>query len=388
MLKTFLTINFILTLLIYGSPESNAISPQSVEEIRINKAKKQIPEIVAALDKNKHQFLLSWPKTNNYNSAIKLINSIGSDLWSSAKSTINLATNYDDRPLYWQRLKLTQIIRTQSPGFKITQQQRVVLIHRLELASRGMNDLDYTHKTDKRILLTGFDPFLLDRNINQSNPSGVIALLLDGKIIKYKGITAEINTVLIPVRYKDFDQGLIEQLLAPFYTLNNVDLIATTSMGRTEFDLERYPGKRRSSVAPDNLNVYSGGTKNKPVISRLINRQLPGPEFIEFSLPVAAMMKARGTFKINDNHTVTTLKRTFAPLLLKALEGEIAVQGSGGGYLSNEISYRSLRLRNQLASDIPTGHIHTPRIKQYEPATTQSIVRQVENMLQLSLSEL
>ena len=147
--------------------------------------------------------------------------------------------------------------------------------------------------------------FLLDKNINQSNPSGVAALLMDGQIIQYKGITAEINTVMIPVRYKDFDQGIIEALLAPYYALNNVDMIVTVSMGRKEFDLERFPGKRRSDTAPDNLNVLSGGSKTAPIISQLNDRLLPGNEFVEFSLPVQAMQQAIGPYKVIDNNKIT-----------------------------------------------------------------------------------
>ena len=61
------------------------------------------------------------------------------------------------------------------------------------------------------------------------------------------------------------------------------------------------------------------------------------------------------------------------------------MRGGGGGYLSNEISYRSIRLRNQLNSDIPTGHIHTPRIAQFEPETEAKIVKQIQTMLERSL---
>jgi len=255
----------------------------------------------------------------------------------------------------------------------------------LENGSRGRTDLDYSKKTDKRILITGFDPFLLDRNINQSNPSGVAALLLDGQVINYNGISAEINTVMVPVRYEDFDQGIIESLLAPYYALNNVDMIATISMGSKDFDLERFPGKRRSVTAPDNANIVYGGTATAPKISSLNDRPLPGNEFVTFSLPVKQMQKAKGPFPINDNHKVVTLEKAFEPKSLKELEGATAVKGGGGGYLSNEISYRSIRLRDELNSDIPTGHIHTPRIQQFEPETEAKIVKQIKAMLEQSL---
>ena len=287
--------------------------------------------------------------------------------------------------LYWARLQSSKIIRTTKPAFSLSAAQQTVLLTLLENGSRGRTDLSYSQNTSKKILLTGFDPFLLDRNINQSNPSGVAALLLDGQVINYKGISAEINTVMVPVRYEDFDHGIIESLLAPYYALNNVDMVVTVSMGSKDFDLERFPGKRRSVTAPDNANVVYGGTKTAPLIPSLNDRPLPGTEFVEFSLPVSAMLSAKGPFPINDNHHVITLKKDFEPNSFDELKDAIAVRGGGGGYLSNEISYRSIRLRNQLNSDIPTGHIHTPRIAQFEPETEAKIVKQIQTMLERSL---
>ena len=100
------------------------------------------------------------------------------------------------------------------------------------------------------------------------------------------------------------------------------------------------------------------------------------------------MQKAKGPYKINDNHEVTTLEQTFSPGSLSALKSAVAVNGGGGGYLSNEISYRSIRLRNELNSFIPTGHIHTPRIAQFEPETEEKIVKQIKAMLEQSLPAL
>lgn len=378
----------IITLLgVYGLISPLIQAQTSVEEARIKKAESSIPKSVQLLDRHHQKFIDAWSKQTTFVAAKRLIDETGDLLWQDAKLQIHQLSNYDDRSLYWQRLKLSKIIRNIKPRFSINEQQKIALLERLEQSSRGILDLNYQKKTDKRILLTGFDPFLLDRHINQSNPSGVAAIMLDGMVIEHQGITAEINTFTVPVRYSDFDQGFIEQTLSPFYALNSVDLITTVSMGRKNFDLERFPGKRRSAEAPGNLNVFSGGSKTKPVISKLFNRPLPGPEFVEFSLPVKSMMQAKGQFKINDNHQVTTLNKTFEPQSLNELTNETAVAGSGGGYLSNEISYRSIRLKNELNSIIPTGHIHTPRIQQFDAKTSQMIVEQIVEMLKLSLAD-
>ena len=285
----------------------------TVEELRIEKASKAMPKVLNAFADEVNQFEKQWQAAASYQQASDLIDDYAKQLWRDAKARMIKTNSFDDRELYWARLLSSKIIRTSKPQFAMTDSEQTALLTMLENGSRGRTDLDYSKKTDKRILITGFDPFLLDRNINQSNPSGVAALLLDGQVINYNGISAEINTVMVPVRYEDFDQGIIESLLAPYYALNNVDMIATISMGSKDFDLERFPGKRRSVTAPDNANIVYGGTATAPKISHLHDRPLPGNEFVTFSLPVEHMQKAKGPFTINDNHKVVTLEKAFEP---------------------------------------------------------------------------
>ena len=360
----------------------------TTEELRIEAATHAMPQVLMAFADEVNQFEQQWKSLNNFRHATDLIADYSSQLWLNAKQRIVTTKNYDDRELYWARLLSSKIIRSVKPKFTLSVAEQNNLLTQLEKGSRGHNDLSFTQGSTKKIILTGFDPFLLDKNINQSNPSGVAALLLDGQVINYQGISAEINTVMVPVRYADFDQGIIEALLAPYYALNNVDMIVTVSMGRKDFDLERFPGKRRSVTAPDNANIIFGGTQTAPLLPSLNNQPLPGNEFVQFSLPVANMQQAQGPYKVIDNHKITTLKKTYEPATLAELKNSIAVNGSGGGYLSNEISYRSIRLRNQLNSTIPTGHIHTPRIQQFEPKTEAKIVKQITAMLEHSLSAL
>ncbi len=376
---------------------SNAAESQdnrrlTVEEQRVSLANKVMPVIDNYFDNA--DFKAKWSEVHDFTTAKHLLSQLGEQLWQYSKSKNQLAQIVDDRPLYWSRLALKGMIKSSEHSF--SKFELGTLLEVFENSSRGYNDLLYTKNTDKRLLLTGFDPFLLDKNIKQSNPSGLTALLLDGMVIQYqqgdKIISAEINAVMIPVRFEDFDQGEIESLLAPFYATDNIDMITTISMGRSDFDLEHFPGLRRSATAPDNLNIFTGANKTNPLIPSLSAAPLNGEEFVTFSLPYKAMMKAKGPYKINDNREVTILTEDGAKDIMvsdrSALADKISVQGGGGGYLSNEISYRSIVLRDKLGSTIPTGHIHTPRISSFDTETNQAIVEQIKAMLVLSLTEI
>lgn len=360
----------------------------TIEEQRIDDAQKALP-VLSGKNAGVDTKIASLLNKSNFAAAVDNIRSYGEQLWFTEKQVVQLGT-LDDRALYWQRLAGTKAIKHY--GHSFTDSQRDTLIEVFEASSRGRTDLTFSKGTTKKILVTGFDPFLLDKNISQSNPSGIAALLLDGQVIEYKGIRAEINTVMIPVRYEDFDRGEIESLLAPFYATESVDLIATISMGREHFDLEHFPGKRRSVTAPDNLNVVTGSNPSNPIIPFLGSEQLSGPEFVKYSLPYSAMTQAAGEYKVIDNREVVILhkpeNKKFAPQNLSELDQAIAVKGGGGGYLSNEISYRSIRLRNLLGSQIPTGHIHTPRIIGFDEKANLAVTAQIKEMLRLSLTEI
>jgi hypothetical protein len=263
---------FLLLITVITTSQVNAKAQPSltIEEIRLANAVIAMPTIKGYF--NWSMFKDQWPHITDYSVAQRAMARLGNEIWQYSKVQVQTGKIVDDRPLYWNRLAIKHFIK-QSPNIFLESQLNA-LLEVFENSSRGYSDLGFSQHTNKKILLTGFDPFLLDRNLEQSNPSGLNALLLDGKVIRYQTsingklqtITAEINTAMIPVRFEDFDQGEIESLLAPFYATNSVDMIATISMGRRNFDLEHFPGLRRSSKAPDNLNVYTGASLNNPVI--------------------------------------------------------------------------------------------------------------------------
>ena len=71
--------------------------------------------------------------------------------------------------------------------------------------------------------------------------------------------------------------------------------------------------------------------------------------------------------------------------------GQTAVRGSGGGYLSNEIAYRTLLANTRmhgLAQRIPMGHVHTPRLAGFDPEFERKVVAQIESMLAAAVAAL
>lgn len=369
--------------------KNEPLSALTIEEQRIERALESIPNVSARLKPRVDAFTEQLTKASNYTILTQLTTRHGSGLWRDAKQAFNQLNDYDDRPLYWARLQMSKALRSSKAFVNLLASQQQKLLWTLELQSRGQADIAFDKKTDKKILLTGFDPFFLDRHIDQSNPSGVVALSLDDLVLSINGKTAEIEVLIVPVRFRDFDQGMIEELLTPYIQDQSVDMVLTVSMGRENFDLERYPALRRSAKAPDNLNVLTGATKTNPLVPKLKSSTLLGPEFVEFSLPITAMQKGEGNYLVNDNRKVSTLSGgEFNAQALANIVKQTSVSGSGGGYLSNEISYRSIVLRDSFNPTLPVGHIHTPRIKAFDQKVLIDIVNQSKSIITQGVAEL
>lgn len=268
----------------------------------------------------------------------------------------------DDRPLYWARLGMQAALR--SAG---AQAHAGVL----EAASRGF---DMIADEDPLLVLTGFDPFHLDREPGQSNPSGAAALGLHGSTIGGLRVTAAI----LPVRYRDFDAGVVESLFSDRLARGGVALAVTVSMGREAFDLERFPGRRRSVATLDNEGRAGGGSPEQPFVPP----GLAGPEFVEFSLPASAMAAVAGDWAVRDNRRVRTAAGgRVEAASIGELEGQVAVEGSGGGFLSNEVAYRSLLVARDRGYRGRLGHLHTPTMRGYDAAALAAMVEQIRAIL-------
>ncbi|MFC7813785.1 pyroglutamyl peptidase [Streptomyces sp. NPDC057367] len=311
-------------------------------------------------------------RADSYREARRLVAREGSALWRRAVDRAQgrgpagggLARD-DDRPLYWARLGMTRELRTWHPGFRLTERQRDALLGVLERTSRGQTDIDLPGgqrrgKGLKRVLLTGFDPFTLDRDVRISNPSGAAALALDGTVIRTEAGPARVETAVFPVRWRDFTQGAVEEALRPY--LPRVDLFTTVSQGRVgRFDVERTNGAWRGGF-PDNDDVSR--TETVPVADPASQ-----PQWTTTTLPYEAITAAdTGRFPVYDNTSVTEIPAGGTEAVVRPdgpTPGSTARAGGGGDYLSNEIAYRATLLRDRLGlrGTLPGGHVHTPVLR-------------------------
>ncbi|MEU6238811.1 pyroglutamyl peptidase, partial [Kitasatospora sp. NPDC047058] len=269
----------------------------------------------------------------------------------------------DDRPLYWTRLAMTVRLAQWRPDFTVGTGR---LRQRFEDASRGLRDNGFSGSPGvRRVFVSGFDPFGLDDELRRANPSGSAVLQLNGRRVTLAdGTRAEIRAVVLPVRYGDFDRGIVERAFGPRLTSGPraADQITTISQGYPGlFTLEAWAGRARSADPyPDNADALAGGTREHPVTAPGLG---PGAEFIATTLPTEGMTAVQQPFPVRLNTAVTEIPAGGAQPVDREdgpTPGSRAVAGGGGGYLSNEVAYRSNRLRLELAPALPGGHLHTP----------------------------
>lgn len=286
---------------------------------------------------------------------------LGRRLWREALERAQApARDLDDRRLYWSRLAASRAIRqAHAPA------EADPLILALDHASRGYDE-DFEEPDALHLLISGFDPFRLDPDDaspgarGRANPSGAALLALCGRTLEVGGLRAELRGAIFPVRYADFDAGVVEAFFGP-RLLARPALLMTISQGRGEdFAVEQWAGRRRSASTPDNARVLCGGSEHAPVDPVGLAE---GPEFIPTTLPSRAIWSTLGRAgpTIDERALLELARPGAAPAWReRPSPGALSVAGSGGGYLSNEIFYRVSRLRRALAPDLPQGHLHTP----------------------------
>ncbi|SEQ71146.1 hypothetical protein [Microlunatus flavus] len=307
------------------------------------------------------------------------VRSAGARLWTAAvdraqgRSRTGDLDAHDDRPLYWARLSLSALLRTSGSPLLTGQHQRYALLRILDRTSRGIDPSTGSGNAwwpdarpgDLRVMVSGFDVFGLDDSVRHSNPSGAAALQLDGARLATPAGDAVVRAVVLPVVYGEFDQGVVEDAFGPVLLpgADRADLIMTISMtARGRMDVERWAGCTRGGT-PDNQRDQHFGP-----VARAARwpQPEPNPEWIETTLPHAAMVAAgtgpwpvvlkRGIQEWPAGTYPDPSSLTSAP---DPSPGSTPAAATGGDYLSNESMYRSNRLRIALgADDVPGGHLH------------------------------
>ncbi len=346
----------------------DAPSGPTVEERRLEGAVPQEILRRSGFDTVAADFARALDRAHSYDGARRAVVRAGTELWRRAVDraqgrgpTAGDLSRDDDRPLYWARLGMTRALRAWEPGFRLGEERRARLLGELERSSRGQDGLRFPRGEGmRRVLVTGFDPFTLDRDIRISNPSGAVALALDGTVIETADGPARIETAVFPVRWRDFGEGTVERALRR--RLPEVDLFATVSQGRVgRFDVERTNGAWRGGFA-DNENT--GRTGTVPVTDPATR-----PQWTSTTLPYAEIVAAdTGRFPVYDNTSVTEIPAGGTEQVVRPqgpTPGSTARAGGGGDYLSNEIAYRATLLRDRLGlrGKLPGGHVHTPVLR-------------------------
>jgi len=358
--------------------------PSSASEfLARSRLERFVPMLASALDAGK-----------TLSAAQAAADRIGRQLWTAATAAAQSGGG-DDRPLYWARVQLTRTIRqAQPPQFRLTEAQRATLIDTFDRASRGMPTAQFHGPAGvKRIVISGFDPFGLDRKdygeTKATNPSGAAALALDGRTLTNGAFRGMVESVVFPVTFAAFDAGIVENLFRPFLTgPRHADMIMTISMGvSSEYKVEQYAGRTRGAGVPDNLDVTPSRPGAPPGVAA-------GPEFIKGTLP-GSVRGALGRTAPTPAETAvveipagSTSARTATA---GPTPGSTAVSGSGGAFLSNEIFYRVGLLQFTEGSHIPFGHLHVPMLSPAMSdlaARREQIVHRVEQILTAALPDL
>ncbi len=338
----------------------------------------------------------------------------------------------DDRALYWARLQAKADLREARLRFRVSRAKRLALITTFDKASRGMFSINFpAGRKMTRIILSGFDPYTLDggqagtapgaagNNIRHGNPSGAVALSLDGTRFRApNGRVEVIETYILPVNYREFREGYLEDTVGPWMKRGPRQVAASITMSQTngdEFDLEQWNGRYHGvtigndNAAPcPNVNGVPQLAVNNHSCDIAVVRRWGGPaafalrnppQWTTTTLPIKRMIEANtgksvprppgdtwpdtsvafgvvwhtdyvefpncnSATEVDRNDPVPTSYPPPTPPVPPD-PGSCSYKGGGGNYLSNESAYRNTLLRDRLKVNVAAGHIHTPFMQHF-----------------------
>jgi len=275
-----------------------------------------------------------------------------------------------------------------------------------ERSARGLDDTTFAPVTGRnpplRILVTGFDPFVFGGTPGPGvwNPSGAAALALDGTTFGDGRLRVAVQSAVLPVDFDRFRTGIVERLVRD---TGAVDGVVTVSLdasiaNREQVRLEQFvigthglergpheaiPAAPGSGTGPALLEA-TDATTIAPRMGAIGPRHAPSPRalvgtatqllFTSAAEADAALVALGDTPQGRVNPTITdvVVLRRLAPATLVNQPGgrirftagtpartfaPVLVEGPGGSFLSNEVSYRVLRERRTGAGSF---HVHVP----------------------------
>lgn len=292
----------------------------------------------------------------------------GQDLWKTGYEYVQMDEK-DDRPLYYARLEALVVLRTYYKR-KYSASVPPGVLNKFEWSSRGFEItaannpvIQFATTTDRKVIVTGYDPFLLYDEPLRSNTSGIAALGLNKDAFS----NTVVRSVLMPVRFRDFNAGFIEQIMEE--AVKDASIIMTSSWtGRYYLNIDRFATSYRTTSLIDNENE-KGGT-NFPTGAT--------PHYLETTLPYECpdvfsnnQLLDGGEFLVLDQsfYQYGAGGRNAPPPIHGTPESyeksstvptpNLTVEeGSGGNYLSNEIFFRTTKVRRDKQPGLPSGHLH------------------------------
>ncbi len=330
---------------------------------------------------------------------------------------------WSDRILYYARLKMGVALKSH-PLLLADPETASKLTDRFESLSRNYTGLRFAGAAagDRRVIVTGFDPFgpAGTANVKTSNPSGRLALYLAAKPSWTRNNkTFFVSTCIFPVRWSDFDKQIVEKtledaLLAAQAGNKPVDVVCTVSLdGNFTSYIETYPssilfckidgfaGQCRGNTA-DNL-----GTKTNNLDPNTLPLGTAKHLFYETLLKSRDLsdydsqlfMKARYDWRFSakkgnlpfdyptltphpSNYDDASKQTIWAPPQQNPVASTPtkALRGSGGNYLSNEAYYRSSNLLRSKFTSIKSGHIHVPPLQTYTTADAATFTATITHL--------
>lgn len=355
--------------------------------------------------------------------ATRLGQTAGERLWNLAHRAPGLGDESHFRPL--QRLRgMIQALGNPAGqrGLSSSATPQAANVRRIfelvddafHLAARGASTISFNRRGHRgarivRVLVTGFDPFVGTGAVPAGvvNPSGAAALALDNTTVSAgRGAIAAVEGIVLPVNFEDFRQGMVENIVRPLVQNRGVDAVLTVSLDESiapsdPVRLERFvvgvhqdgqlgpvPAAPPSGIGPAIIETQApleAIAQETALSARQGRAGIPQPKIgtdVTLRFPTTTIadqaLTALGLPQSGNRDAiiadVSALRQIIATMQRASNGIDISFQaggqnfqaavvsGPGGNFLSNEVSFRMLRLLGeQKRLDITSFHVHVPR---------------------------